>query len=109
MLDKAVIGKRIKEIRERQQLQQIDVAKKLNITQSTLAKYESGVNLPSIINLAAIAKICEASIDEFISEPKFDKETLLVHINIDESRLINKFRALPPEKQKALLSFLSLK
>ena len=88
MIDKAVIGKRIKEIRERQQLQQIDVAKKLNITQSTLAKYESGVNLPSIINLAAIAKIC---------------------INIDESRLINKFRALPPEKQKALLSFLSLK
>ena len=105
MLDKAVIGKRIKEIRERQQLQQIDVAKKLNITQSTLAKYESGVNLPSIINLAAIAKICEASIDKFISEPNFDKETLLVRINLDESRLINKFRALPPEKQKALLSF----
>lgn len=82
--------------------------KKLNITQSTLAKYESGVNLPSIINLAAIAKICEDSIDEFISEPNFDEETPLVRINIDESRLINKFRALPPEKQKAL-SFLSLK
>lgn len=66
MITKNTIGQRIKYIRDREQIQQKQLASDLNIPQSTLAKYETGINLPSILTLAAIAKYLNTSIEEFL-------------------------------------------
>lgn len=109
MVNKQTIGKKIKEIRERQQLQQIDIASKIHMSQSNLAKYEAGINLPSILTLIEIAKVCEASLDEFILDEAESTSKVLISVTLEESRLINKYRSLQTEKQEALLTLLNLK
>lgn len=49
---KEIIGKRLKEIREHEELSQGDLAKEMGVTQSAVAHYEIGRNCPSheIIN-----------------------------------------------------------
>ena len=44
---KIIIGKRLKELREKAKMSQGDVAKELNLTQSAIAQYEMGRNCPN--------------------------------------------------------------
>lgn len=57
------IGKRIKQLRKNLNLTQNVFGKKLNINSRQLARYEEGINIPSVDNLMKIADYCEVSLD----------------------------------------------
>ncbi len=53
----------IKELREKNGLRQADLAKKLNISRTTVAKWENGQNFPRRKNLVKLIQIlkCDAN------------------------------------------------
>jgi len=58
-----VLGKRIKSLREDNNLNQKELAKILNISNSTLSQYETGQRIPSDDVKISIAKYFDCSID----------------------------------------------
>lgn len=61
----------IKRIRKKMGLTQGELSKKLNVSQSTVAMWETGINKPRADKLPELAKIFGCSIDDlFESEQK---------------------------------------
>lgn len=73
---------RLKELREKSNIKQSDLAKTLNVSQGTLSNWERGVHDPSSTDLSKLAKILNTSVDNLLGEePKidnlpYDEETL---------------------------------
>lgn len=59
---------KLKEKRENCNLSQKDLAEKLNVTQSTIAMWETGKALPRADKLPVLAKIFNCTVDELLSE-----------------------------------------
>ncbi len=64
---------RLKELREHKGLTQKDLAQKLNLTQSTIAYYESGKKLPTVDTLKSLAKFFNVSTDFLLGLSKFQR------------------------------------
>ncbi len=62
---------RIRDLRESNNYRQIDVAKKLNMSQQQYQKYESGNVTPSITILVAIADLYSVSIDYLLGRTNY--------------------------------------
>lgn len=58
-----MIGKKIRELRTEKGLKQIELAEILNVTQSTIVRYENGKYEPSLSTLIKICKYFEVSAD----------------------------------------------
>jgi putative transcriptional regulator len=65
-------SKRLKELRKKANLTQVEVAEKLGISQPAYASWERGVKKPTQENLVKIAKLFNASIDTLVSNDKTD-------------------------------------
>lgn len=59
----SVLGKRIKNLREKNSLNQIELAKLLNISNTTLSQYETGQRIPSDDIKIKIADFFNVSVD----------------------------------------------
>ena len=57
---------RLKQLRNNSNLTQQDLAKLLNLTQSTIAYYESGRKLPTLTNAKLIAETFDTSLDYLV-------------------------------------------
>jgi len=57
---------KLKEVRKKRQLQQKDLAKKLNSSQQLISQYERGERVPSLERLIELAKILDVSLDDLI-------------------------------------------
>lgn len=66
-MNQYVTGAVIKELREKSKLTQAELAAKLNVSDKTISKWETGKGYPDISLLEPIAKIFEVSITELIS------------------------------------------
>lgn len=76
---KNILGKRIKELREEKELSQLEYAKLLNISNSTLSQYEAGNRVPSDDIKKKIADLSNTTVDFLlgnsdIRNPYEDKE-----------------------------------
>ncbi len=60
------IGDKIKEVRQRKNLSQAEVAERLNISQSTYAKIEQGASRMDVDRLMALAEIFETEVHELL-------------------------------------------
>ena len=56
-------GMRLKELRERRRLSQTDVAKRLEVTRSTISGYECNTITPSLEQLVKLAVLYNSSLD----------------------------------------------
>lgn len=56
-------GMRLKELREKKQLSQTDVAKRLDVTRSTVSGYECNTITPSLEQLVKLAVLYNTSLD----------------------------------------------
>ena len=78
MIDKEkhiLIGQRIKELRELKNIEQSELAEMLGYkSQSTISKWESGINLPTGKKLIALAKIFNTSTNDILGIEKPVKE-----------------------------------
>lgn len=59
----SLIGERLREARIRRGLTQAEVAEKLGVTRSVIARYESGINDPPSENISKLAEILGVSAD----------------------------------------------
>ena len=73
------IADRIKYLREKAGMKQIDLAKKLGISRSAVNSWEMSLSLPSIANVIELAKIFHVSTDYLLS--------VTDNINVDISAL----------------------
>lgn len=61
------LGEKIKSLRRGNKITQEELAEKLSVSRSAVAKWESDTGIPEINNLKAISKIFNISIDELIN------------------------------------------
>lgn len=59
----------IKKIREEKGLTQMELATVLNVSQSTIAMWETNKSLPRVETLKAIAKAFGCTVDELLQSP----------------------------------------
>ena len=57
------ISERIKELREKQNLTQSGLAKKLNITRSAVNAWEMGISVPNVEKLVELSSLFNVSVD----------------------------------------------
>ena len=90
------VGKRIKQIRESQNIKQCILAEKLNMEPSNLTRIESGYQLPKEENMQKIAAILNVDVkDLFDFQDEYSKEILRDKIiNIIEDSSLNEVRFL---------------
>lgn len=61
--------KKIKELRTKLRISQVELAEKIGVKQSTVAMWECGASVPRIDKLPLLAKVLECEIADF-----FEKE-----------------------------------
>ena len=66
-MNQYVTGAVIKELREKKHLTQVELAKRLCVSDKTISKWETGKGYPDISLLESIAKVFEISVTELIS------------------------------------------
>lgn len=65
-MDNIQIGKLIAELRKKQGLTQQQLADKLNLSNKTISKWETGLGSPDISNLLTLANTLDISVDELL-------------------------------------------
>lgn len=68
---------RLKQLREDLGITQDELAKLLNLTQSTIAYYENGRKMPTLENAMIIAKIFETSLDYLVGVSECRKAEII--------------------------------
>ena len=68
-------GLRLKQLREKHNLSQSQVAKRLGITRAAISSYENNISLPSVNVLAELALLYRVSTDYLLG---FDNRTAIV-------------------------------
>lgn len=66
------IGKRIKEIREKNNLTQEELSLKCDISRVSITRYENGTRTPDYSTLCIVAKALKASISDLLDEEKYN-------------------------------------
>ena len=66
-MDQVKIGSFLKELRKERNLTQESLAEKLNVSNRTISRWETGSNMPDIGMLVEIAEFYDVSIPEIIN------------------------------------------
>lgn len=82
---------KLKELRKEFGYKQQDLAQILNVSQQTIAKWESGKAEPSISTLTKLSKVFNCLVDELIVDEELARETPLTQNTEYISTAINKF------------------
>lgn len=61
-----ITGERISELRKKQGLKQVELARKLNVSRQIISYYETGARLPNTEDIAALAEILNTTTDYLI-------------------------------------------
>lgn len=90
--------KALKELRKEKKILQKDVAKELNIKNTTYSNWEVGVSEPDIQSLKKLADFFGVSIDYLVGREAEDGVVIVSgnELSKDESALIDKLRRLDP-------------
>ena len=109
-MDKASIGKKIREARLNLGLTQEEFAQRIGTSAKTLSSWERGAYLVDVIMLNTIAVTCGMTLDDFTDTPKV-ASPLVVHEEFTETekQLIEKVRSLRRDKRKALYIFFGIR
>ncbi len=67
-MDKKKLGKKIKLARIELDLNQTELADKINARQKSISRYENGISLPSIETLVKMAKVLKKQAGYFLDE-----------------------------------------
>jgi len=78
----------LKELRHQKNLSQQQLANKLQVDRSSIAKWESGKRIPDINTISQLAEFFEVNVSELIGTEDIAKETPIVILVDDEEILI---------------------
>ena len=60
----------VKKLRENIGMSQSDLAVAMNLAQSTIARYETGIKLPNIVTGVQLAKILGTTVEKLVEQEK---------------------------------------
>ena len=72
-MDQVKIGQFIKTMRKEKNFTQREVAERLNISEKTVSKWETGNGLPDINLMLPLCKLLEISVNELLSGERLDE------------------------------------
>lgn len=112
----AMMKERIKRARRERGWSQAELARRMSVTQPSVAEWESGRKAPNMKNLVRLAKLLDVGFEWlstgrgemrppptlYVSEAAPAEEWMLP----EERRLLNTFARLQPRQREALLGFL---
>lgn len=61
-------SKKVKELREQKDLTQKELADLINVSQPTVAQYEMGIKVPTIVIGAKLAKVLDTTCEELVED-----------------------------------------
>lgn len=96
-MDNIQTGRLIAELRKKQGLTQQQLADKLNLSNKTISKWESGAGSPDISNLPVLAEALEISVDELLNG---ELNQLKSDTNLDMPKDYSPRKELTPEQKK---------
>lgn len=102
------IGNRIKSLRKKLGITQMDIMKQTGISSGNLSSIENGNVLPSATALVALSEILGCSVDYILKGNSSNIENS-VFSNNKETLLLNEFRKLTEKDQDEILGLISLK
>ena len=73
-MDQVQIGQFIKAIRKEKNLTQREVAERLNISEKTVSKWETGNGLPEVGLMLPLCELLEISVNELLSGERLDEK-----------------------------------
>lgn len=79
-------GKFITELRKENNLTQKDLAKKINVSDKAISRWETGKGYPDVTSLLALSEFFGVSVNELLAGKRIEKEKL---IEITEKNVIN--------------------
>lgn len=88
------LAENLKLYRLRKKITQSQLAKKLNIKQSTISSWETGINIPDIYTLIEITQILDISLNELIGYEinnatyKSDNNKIVQSYNEDRTKIL---------------------
>jgi len=97
-MDNMKTGRLIAELRKKQGLTQQQLSDKLNLSNKTISKWESGVGSPDITNLPPLAEVLGISVDELL---KGELNDLKADTNLQLPENCSLRKELTPEQKKA--------
>lgn len=93
-------------MREDYGLTQEELAKKLNLTQSTIAYYENGRKMPTLENAILLANIFDTSLDYLFGRSNLRNQANNTNTNIFEDKVYIDINKLSPKSRKDLEIFI---
>jgi transcriptional regulator with XRE-family HTH domain len=102
-------GQRIKELRKQRRWTQKDLAGQVGVPFSVLNKYESGINVPPIEKLIAVAEALQTSVDYLLTGNEADTNPIYSNRIIERLKAIQEFTQEEQETALSLLDALILK
>ncbi len=99
------LGKRIKELREKEGLTQLKASELLKISNKALSRYENDDTNPDPETIKNMAKLYNSSSDYILGV--VDKEKSKEDINLDEIEygLFNEIKDMSPELKEKIISY----
>lgn len=76
------LGEKIKSLRNKKGMTQESLAEELNVSRSTIAKWENDIGIPEISNLKLISRIFHVSLDDLL-----DDETSICTSKVEERKM----------------------
>lgn len=89
-------GSKLKELREKKGLSQIEFAKLTNLTRSAISMYELEKREPNLNTLVTFAKFFDVDINTLL---EFNN---IIELSADEKELIKKYRQLPTDRKETV-------
>lgn len=101
--------KNLRKLRQEKDLSQQQMANLMHTTQQSIYKYEKGIASPNLEMLMNMADYFETSVDYLIGNtdiPHKIESVTEYSLNMDEQRLINKYRGLNPRVRQIIHSIM---
>ena len=88
-MDSKATGRFIAKLRKSKDLTQNELAEKLNISNKTVSKWETGEGLPDVYVIGELAKILGVSVDEILNAELKEEARIKVEEVANEKNLLN--------------------
>lgn len=102
-MEQVKIGKFIQEMRKEQSLTQREMAEKLNISDKTVSKWETGNGLPEVGLMLPLCKLLNISVNELLSGERLDEKQ---YYKKAEENIMDILKEKAETKKKIIMSVL---
>lgn len=102
-MEQVKIGKFIQEMRKEQSMTQRELAEKLNISDKTISKWETGNGLPEVGLMLPLCELLHISVNELLSGERLDEKR---YYNKAEENIMDLLKERAEAKKKIIISII---